>query len=1228
MSESFDPYYTWLGIRPEERPINHYRLLGITLFEQDALVIANAADQRMTFLKTFQTGPHGRLSQELLNEAARARLCLLNPERKSQYDAGLRAALKPTQAVVADDAPTPTSEIKSKKYYFARQDQSYGPFSSDELRKFAIAGTLLPDDLVMKQGHGDWTVARNLAGLSSLFPGRHDDPTPHESPVPTARPVTPATEPADQSSPVRHAASTFPFADEIGSFRPPRARTPRAKKSLPIAVWGIAIAGLIMAGVVAAMKLSTDSTQSELAAAQPSEPAKPPVAPHRIAERPSAAPRRTESPVTEPPSAESSSADAPSEPRGASRRESPEPGAGQANSPPTEAAVADPPANPPPATQSSGVATVTVQPRVTVSVNGRPQPAANSDESASDRDAKPATTTSKPDTASATEDGIRLPVPDAQLIAEALRLTKELFAEDYAAAKTAEGKRTLAAKLLSVAKDTQDDPAAKFVLLEESTSAAVGGGDFDLAFEAIDELETRFQIEGLDRRVGVLTVVARNVTKDDADRFVELSLDVVGALADRDLYAEANRLLKLLASRAKRDKNVDLVATIARREKDITAYAARFEAARAAHGVLEKQPDDAQANRIFGEYVCLVKDDWSTGCHHLARGDRAALKAAAEAELAGPAETDGQVALGDAWWSLADEYEDTEADQVRRRAAFWYDQCLAGLSGLSKVRIEKRVAEVALVPAESARRPPRVHQDSTSPPASREAWNKFVATAKWVSLLGSEAQFRQHWKQGDNRGSVLYDQQNHSLDISSVWELGSLNYEGSWRLCYFQLEISDLSSGRFDVQVNNHTVPLGDIIGNSRGRFDVVLQFSAKNGTLTAHVVDFSRLSMASKSVTVVSKDLPNWAKFFHCTFRSDGGGRAKLKILKADLTEETYSQKPRDARKPNTDSKIAKTPVVATASQSAIGEVHCFRGHDRAVWSVAVAKLGETAYSIGGDDTLREWDLSSTSPGAGRVVESNVKQPVTSSPDGKAIVFGSNSGTMRLLRLDRPNTAPQSFGEAGASAFSADGKRLAVVTPSGLTVWNLDGAHPEESARFKNSLQWSGASIAYSRDNLLAVGLYGEKTKITPIDIPVFRVNEASVNSLMALSGHVNSVRRVDFSPDGTLLASAGWDGAIRIWNMKSRKLMREAQHVQAPPGVMTCVAFSPSGKRMLVCGGTWNPGNGLIQLLDARTGKQIAQFDGHTSVVSQIVFSPDGSMAVSGAEDSTVRLWRLPPE
>jgi serine/threonine protein kinase len=91
--EVFDPYYQWLGIAPEEQPVDHYRLLGAKRFEPNPEVIANLADQRAAHLRTFQGGQHSAVSQSLLNEVAAARVCLLKAERKAVYDAELRRSI-------------------------------------------------------------------------------------------------------------------------------------------------------------------------------------------------------------------------------------------------------------------------------------------------------------------------------------------------------------------------------------------------------------------------------------------------------------------------------------------------------------------------------------------------------------------------------------------------------------------------------------------------------------------------------------------------------------------------------------------------------------------------------------------------------------------------------------------------------------------------------------------------------------------------------------------------------------------------------------------------------------------------------------------------------------------------------------------------------------------------------------------------------------------------------
>lgn len=102
-TKSFDPYYKWLGIPLKDQPPTHYRLLGLEEFENDSDVVESAAERQMAHLRRMQIGPHGALSQQLLNEVAAARRCLLDPALKDSYDESLRAARQPANSTATGD---------------------------------------------------------------------------------------------------------------------------------------------------------------------------------------------------------------------------------------------------------------------------------------------------------------------------------------------------------------------------------------------------------------------------------------------------------------------------------------------------------------------------------------------------------------------------------------------------------------------------------------------------------------------------------------------------------------------------------------------------------------------------------------------------------------------------------------------------------------------------------------------------------------------------------------------------------------------------------------------------------------------------------------------------------------------------------------------------------------------------------------------------------------------
>src|SRR5262245_37591964 len=107
MSEPFDPYYKWLAIPPAEQPPNHYRLLGLPLFESDRDVIAAAAVQRMNFVRKFQKGSTAAAADRLTKEITSAWACLINAGNKQQYDEQLQLHLAASHASSSQDSPVP-----------------------------------------------------------------------------------------------------------------------------------------------------------------------------------------------------------------------------------------------------------------------------------------------------------------------------------------------------------------------------------------------------------------------------------------------------------------------------------------------------------------------------------------------------------------------------------------------------------------------------------------------------------------------------------------------------------------------------------------------------------------------------------------------------------------------------------------------------------------------------------------------------------------------------------------------------------------------------------------------------------------------------------------------------------------------------------------------------------------------------------------------------------------
>src|SRR5437660_4459356 len=89
--------------------------------------------------------------------------------------------------------------------------------------------------------------------------------------------------------------------------------------------------------------------------------------------------------------------------------------------------------------------------------------------------------------------------------------------------------------------------------------------------------------------------------------------------------------------------------------------------------------------------------------------------------------------------------------------------------------------------------------------------------------------------------------------------------------------------------------------------------------------------------------------------------------------------------------------------------------------------------------------------------------------------------------------------------------------------------------------------------------------------------------------------------------------------WDYLNRRCRVEPVTLRSQEKVYS-VAFSPDGQRLAAA-----RGDGTVGLLDAKTGKELSRFRGHTKYFFSVAFHPDGNHLASASADGTVQVWDL---
>lgn len=122
---------------------------------------------------------------------------------------------------------------------------------------------------------------------------------------------------------------------------------------------------------------------------------------------------------------------------------------------------------------------------------------------------------------------------------------------------------------------------------------------------------------------------------------------------------------------------------------------------------------------------------------------------------------------------------------------------------------------------------------------------------------------------------------------------------------------------------------------------------------------------------------------------------------------------------------------------------------------------------------------------------------------------------------------------------------------------------------------------------------------------------------------GHTDATSFALFSPDDKLMATAGDDKQLIVWDMADRHHPTELSRTHAGDDAIHGMAFSPDGRTLATAG--WDGLIRLVDVTDPRKPVERARITGHDGQVQAVQFTPDGTTLVSGGKDKTIRVWDI---
>jgi len=301
-------------------------------------------------------------------------------------------------------------------------------------------------------------------------------------------------------------------------------------------------------------------------------------------------------------------------------------------------------------------------------------------------------------------------------------------------------------------------------------------------------------------------------------------------------------------------------------------------------------------------------------------------------------------------------------------------------------------------------------------------------------------------------------------------------------------------------------------------------------------------------------------------------------------------------------------------------------KGHNGWVTSIATTMEAPDMLVTGSrDKSLIVWDLTREAERYGVAKKrltghSNYVSDVAISSDGQFALSGSWDSTLRLWELSTGNTTRRFVGhtkDVMSVAFSADHRQIVSGSRDRrVNLWNTLG-QCKYSLEEKGHSDWVSC-VRFSPNANTPVVVSGGWDK----SVKVWNLNQCKIR--YDLLGHTGYVNTVTVSPDGSLCASGGKDGAAMLWDLN------EGRHLSTLEAgdVINALCFSPT--RYWLCAAT----AGTIKIWDLESKICVDELKPDFPERSakavpiqciSLAWSADGQTLFAGYTDNTVRVWQV---